>query len=148
MKGTAMSYGSWWPRPKPDNECQVWDLIPMLRVGPLLLGGGMDQGDVEKALDERPSRYGRNNYVKDVRFSKMGLETFYDVETGRLKAVAVDAVVGPRVRFLDQVDLIGRSPSEVANWYLDNHEGLGLVFRINQCGPMAPSSLPDAGRRG
>ena len=33
----------------------------MLRVGPLLLGGGMDQGDVEKALDQHPSGYGQYN---------------------------------------------------------------------------------------
>jgi hypothetical protein len=33
-KGSMMSYRSWSPRPKPDNERQVWDLIPMLRVGP------------------------------------------------------------------------------------------------------------------
>lgn len=130
-----MSYGSWWPRPKPDNERQVWDLVPLLRVGPLLLGGGMDQGDVEKALNEQPSRYGQyNNYVKDARFSKVGVETLYDAKTGRLKAIAVDALIGPRVRFLDEVELIGRPPSEVANWFLNNHEALGVEFRINQCG--------------
>ncbi|MET7283304.1 hypothetical protein ABZS29_34075 [Kribbella sp. NPDC005582] len=102
----------------------------------------MDQSDVEKALDEQPSSYGQyNSYVRDARFSKVGVDTLYDAETGRLKAVAVDALIGPRVRFLDEVELIGRPPSEVAGWFLDNHQGLGVDLRINQCGDPAFDEL-------
>jgi hypothetical protein len=108
----------------------------------------MDQADVEKVPDEHPSRYGQyNKYVKDVRFSKIGVGTLYDAGSGRVKAVAVDALTGLRVRFLDEVELIGRPPFEVASWFVDNREALGADLRINQCGDPSFDALGLGSRR-
>lgn len=126
---------------KPDSEREVWDFVPLMRVGPLHLTG-MEHKDVEQVLGERsnPIGYGPDFDTHEVtcgKFRDVGVTTHY--EDGLLRAVAVDARVGPRVRFLDEVELIGRPPSEVANWFLANHEGLGVL--INQHGDPCSDQL-------
>jgi hypothetical protein len=70
----------------------------------------MDQGDVNKALDEHPSGYGQyNKYVEDARFSKMGLETFYGARSARLALAGIHGLYSARAMFQIQAGQPGEA---------------------------------------
>lgn len=129
---------------KPAAEREVWEFIPQMWVGPLcLLGWG--HADVEAVLGPTNPSY-RHDKIFDAQWPSQGVTTYYQDDI--LQAVAVDALVGPRVRFVDQVELTGRPPSEVDPWFLEhfsdgcriNQDGevtndqLGLVVRTQRAG--------------
>lgn len=117
---------------KPDSEREVWDFSPLAAVGPLIFW--MEHHEVEQAVGHRASLGRWGDRLSSASFSP-GYTAYY--EDGHLPAVAIDACVGPQVRF-EGAQLVGRPPSEVADWYGDNFERLQADYVINQHGD--PSS--------
>jgi hypothetical protein len=95
---------------KPAADRDLWNFIPQMWVGPLCLLGGWEHRDVEAVLGPAHPMY-RHGKIFQAEFPSHGITTCY--ENDILHAIAVDALVGPRVRFVDEIELTGRPPSEV-----------------------------------
>lgn len=119
---------------KPAAEREVWEFIPQMRVGPLSLLG-WEHADVEAVLGPTNPSY-RHDKIFDARWPSQGVTTYY--QDGILHAVAIDALTGPRVRFVDEIELTGRAPSEVDEWLLEHFTD---SCRINQDGEVANDQL-------
>ncbi|GAA3138277.1 hypothetical protein JOF29_000188 [Kribbella aluminosa] len=120
---------------RPVAERELWNFIPQMWVGPLCLLGGWGHGDVEAVLGPTNPTY-RHEKMFQATFPLHGVTTYYEDDI--LQAVAIDALAGPRVRFVDQVELTGRAPSEVDAWFLEHFTESS---RINQDGEIANDQL-------
>jgi hypothetical protein len=120
---------------KPDSERSVWESARWP------LSDHSSSGWCTPRSSKR-SNIGRVLAIGATRLSNarfgQGFTTYY--EDGHLHAVAIDACVGPQVRF-EGAQLAGRPPSEVADWYGDNFERLEADYVVNQHGDPSSDSL-------
>ncbi|MFG3395375.1 hypothetical protein [Streptomyces parvus] len=96
-----------------DGERPEWTWDPLKSVGPMRFGQSREE--VSAALGEPIDAWDVEKYACWYPFHGVGIDTYYDPETGTLAAVAVDACRGPQVS-IDGTPLVGRLPSELEPW--------------------------------
>ncbi|WP_238438147.1 hypothetical protein [Frankia nepalensis] len=123
---------------KPDEERAEWALAPLAGVGPLRFG--MRSGEVSAALGIVSPFQTDVVVIARKMFRDVGVTTYYSGSAG-LAGVAVDALVGPQVTF-DGTPLVGRVPSELEQWFVDQSDARKIDLRVTAYGALA---LPDLG---
>ncbi len=98
-----------------------------MSVGPLRFGASRDE--VEAVIGSEP----RTQICRDYRWwiqaeFRSGVTVYY--RDGRLGIVAVHARSGPQVIYNDQA-LVGRVPSELEQWAVDQHLANGHQLRYS-----------------
>lgn len=115
---------------KRDFERAQWTFAPLVSVGPLRFG--MSPAEVGAALDGAIAyiSHGARAQPRVQQFTQVGVTTFY-TESARLAGVAVDALMGPQVRW-GETALVGCVPSEIERWIADHARahGLELLYTI------------------
>lgn len=96
-----------------DGERPEWTWEPLKSVGPMRFGQSREE--VSAALGEPIDAWDVEKYARWYPFYGVGIDTYYDPETGTLAAVAVDACRGPQVS-IGGTSLVGRLPSELEPW--------------------------------
>jgi hypothetical protein len=126
---------------KNDVDRDQWRLVPLASVGPLRFGAS--HRDVVAALGHASAnptvgdpRQGR---CVEAEFREVGVTVYY--ADARLYCVAIDALQGPQLT-LDGEALVGRAPSEVERWILDQAGKRAWVLRYTHA---ADPELADLG---
>ncbi|MFB7046795.1 hypothetical protein ACFCZ5_19710 [Streptomyces microflavus] len=79
---------------------------------------GQTREEVSASLGEPIDAWDVKKYARWYPLYGVGIDTYYDLETGTLAAVAVDACRGPQVS-IGGTPLVGRLPSELEPWLPD-----------------------------
>jgi len=113
---------------KDDGERDQWRLAPLVSVGPLHFGA--NHGEVVAALGHALASPTvgdpRQGSCIEAQFREVGVTVYYT--DACLYCVAIDALRGPQVT-LDGQALVGRVPSEVEQWMLDEAGRRGWELR-------------------
>ncbi|MFJ3881591.1 hypothetical protein ACIPW5_29595 [Streptomyces sp. NPDC090077] len=123
-----------------DEDRGEWVYEPLVGVGGLVFGMPLvEAAALLSGLPPEPARPG--DWIVDTEhsFPELGV-TLYGTDTGRLAAVAVDALRGPQVR-AEGMPLVGRVPSVVEQWLEEYNEEHGFESRFSPDGGPVSAEL-------
>lgn len=113
---------------KNEMERDQWHLAPLISVGPLRFGATHDEvvAALGHAFANPTVGDPRQGRCVEAQFGDVGVTVYY--RDARLYCVAIDALQGPQLT-LDGESLVGRAPSEVERWMLDQADKRGRELR-------------------
>jgi hypothetical protein len=111
-----------------DAARDQWTWVPLVRVGPLHFGASHDE--IGKTLGGEPPHLQTCRYYRWWSRAEFrnGVTAYYANDL--LGIVAIHARYGPQVTYNDQA-LVGRVPSELEQWAIDQHLAHGNELRYS-----------------
>ncbi|MEU8502080.1 hypothetical protein AB0C86_35995 [Streptomyces lavendulae] len=123
---------------KKDEDRDEWAFEPLVGVGGLSFGSPLTEVRLHLgAVPWQPA--GASEWIVETEesFTELGV-TLYADKTGRLMAVAVDALRGPQVRVAG-MPVTGRVPSALDQWLCEYNQEHGFEPRYSpDGGPVSP----------